>query len=373
LPKPAPDMTAHRFTSSGPSTRPREAWLAIVSGERRGPAAALARCGLTVLAGLYRAAFALRNLWFRMPGAAKRASCPVVSVGNITVGGTGKTPMVAYLARLIGDMGGRPVILSRGYGAASGGPNEEAIELAGLCPGIPHLQNPDRLAALKGWLAGKPCDVAILDDGFQHRRLARSIDIILIDALRPFGFGHVLPRGLLREPLSALRRADIVVITRAELVTPDGVKLVTQTVLPHLRPGTPLVVAEHEPGGLLMADGSRRDAAALRGQDVAAACGIGNPEAFRLTLERAGARVRLFDVFPDHYAYATADLDRLLRTAEAAGLKTLVTTGKDYVKWQPLLAGPRSPSPVEVAALEVELRIVEGEDVLRDRLARLLR
>jgi len=366
-------MTAHRSTSSGSSTRPREAWLAIVSGERRGPAAALARGGLAILAGLYRAALALRDLWFRLPGAARGGPRPVVSVGNLTVGGTGKTPMVAYLARLVGEIGGRPVILSRGYGAASGGPNEEAIELARLCPGVPHLQNPDRLAALEGWIAGNLCDVAILDDGFQHRRLARNLDIVLVDALRPFGFGHVLPRGLLREPLSALRRADMVVITRAELVTPEGVKLLKQTIAAHVRPGTPLLLAQHAPAGLIMADGSRRDAASLKGQDIAAACGIGNPEAFRLTLERGGARVRLFDAFPDHHAYTTADLDRLLRTAEAAGLKTLVTTGKDYVKWQPLLAGRRSPPPVEVAALEITLQILEGEETLRREIGALLR
>jgi len=215
--------------------------------------------------------------------------------------------------------------------------------------------------------------VAILDDGFQHRRLARNLDIVLVDALRPFGFGHVLPRGLLREPLSALRRADMVVITRAELVTPEGVKLLKQTIAAHVRPGTPLLLAQHAPAGLIMADGSRRDAASLKGQDIAAACGIGNPEAFRLTLERGGARVRLFDAFPDHHAYTTADLDRLLRTAEAAGLKTLVTTGKDYVKWQPLLAGRRSPPPVEVAALEITLQILEGEETLRREIGALLR
>ena len=351
----------------------RDVWLAVISGERRGLPAALARCSLSILAGLYRAVLALCDLWFRMPGAAKRAPCPVVSVGNLTVGGTGKTPMVAYLARLVGEMGGRPVILSRGYGGVSGGPNEEAIELARLCPGVPHLQNPDRLAALEGWLAGNPCDVAILDDGFQHRRLARSLDIVLIDALRPFGFGHVLPRGLLREPLSALRRADSVVITRAELVTPEGVKLVTQTISAHVRPGTPVLVAKHEPGGLTMADGSRRDAASLRGRDIAAACGIGNPGAFRRTLENAGAQVRLFEIFPDHYAYSAGDLDRLLRAAEAGCCKTLVTTGKDYVKWQPLLAGRRSLPPVEVAALEVTLRILEGEETLRRQVGALLR
>jgi tetraacyldisaccharide 4'-kinase len=365
-------MTAHRSASSGHSSRPRDAWLSVISGDRRSPAAALARCGLTAMAGLYRAALLLRDLWFRLPGAARRALRPVISVGNLTVGGTGKTPMVAYLARLVGEMGGRPVILSRGYGAAGGRPNEEAIELSRLCPGVPHLQNPDRLAALRGWLIGNPCDVAILDDGFQHRRLARSLDIVLIDAMQPFGFGQVLPRGLLREPLSALRRADMVVITRAELVTPEGVRLLEQTILAHARPAVPVLVARHEPSGLIMADGSRREPGSLAGRDVAAACGIGNPEAFRRTLEKAGAKVRLFDAFPDHYAYTTGDLDRLLRTAEAGGLKTLVTTGKDFVKWQPLLTGRRSLPPVEVAALEVTLQVLEGEEALRREVAALL-
>jgi len=366
-------MTAHRSTSSGPSTRPRDVWLSIVSGERRGPAAAVARGGLAGMAALYRAAFLLRDLWFRMPGSTARASRPVVSVGNLTVGGTGKTPMVAYLARLVGEMGGRPVILSRGYGAASGGPNEEAIELSRLCPGVPHLQNPDRRGALEGWVAANPCDVAILDDGFQHRRLARSLDIVLIDAMRPFGFGHVLPRGLLREPVSALCRADMVVITRAELATPAGVKLLKQTLLAYVRQGTPILVAEHKPSGLVMADGSRREATALQGRDIAAACGIGNPEAFRRTLQQAGAQVRLFDTFADHYAYTTGDLDRLLRTAEAGGLRMLVTTGKDFVKWQPLLAGRRSLPPVDVAALEVTMRVLEGEEALRREMDALLR
>ncbi|MCX5677006.1 MAG: tetraacyldisaccharide 4'-kinase, partial [Planctomycetota bacterium] len=189
----------------------RDTWLAIISGERRGLAAAAARANLTILAGLYRAGLFISDQRFRVPGAVRRASCPVVSVGNLTVGGTGKTPLVAHLARLVAEMGGRPVILSRGYAAPAGRPNEEALELERLCPGVPHLQNPDRRKALEDWVAQNPCDVAILDDGFQHRGLARDLDIVLIDALRPFGFGHVLPRGLLREPLSALRRADLVI------------------------------------------------------------------------------------------------------------------------------------------------------------------
>ncbi|MBM4017236.1 MAG: tetraacyldisaccharide 4'-kinase [Planctomycetes bacterium] len=349
------------------------AWLAVISSERRGPAAALARAGLALLAGAYRAGLAARNTWFRLPGTVVRAVRPVVSVGNLTVGGTGKTPFVAYLARMVQEMGGRPVILSRGYGAAAGGRNEEALELSLLCPGVPHVQNPDRTAALAQWAAENPCDVAILDDGFQHRRLARGLDIVLIDALRPFGFGHLLPRGLLREPPSALRRADVLVITRADLAGPESLAILRRTLAQHTRQGTPVLAAHHEAVAVLAADGSRRDIATLRRQDVAAACGIGNSDAFLMTLERTGARVALSEAFPDHHAYTQADLDRVMRAAEAAGLKTLVTTGKDFVKWQPLLAAGGRAAPLQVAALEVRLRVAEGEDVLRRKVGALLR
>jgi len=238
---------------------------------------------------------------------------------------------------------------------------------------VPHLQDPDRRKALEDWVAQNPCDVAILDDGFQHRRLARDLDIVLIDALRPFGFGHVLPRGLLREPLSALRRADLVIITRADLVTADALAALKRDLAGRARTVVPVLAAGHQPQGLLLADGSQRHADWLRGREVAAACGIGNPEAFRWTLLHCGARVRLFEIFPDHHAYTQADLDHVLRLAEAAGLKTLVTTGKDWVKWQPLLAGRQMPPPIEAAALEVAMKFLDGEQALRREIGALLK
>ena len=366
-------MNANRATPGPSSAQDRQGlWLAVVSGERSGPAATVARLGLAALSGLYRAGLAVRNLQFRMPGAVRRAPCPVVSVGNLTVGGTGKTPMVAYLARLVVEMGGRPVIVSRGYGTQSGRPNEEAQELAQLCPGVPHIQNPDRCRALQEWAAANPCDLAILDDGFQHRRLARDLDIVLIDALRPFGFGRLLPRGLLREPVSALRRAGMVIITRAELADAADVAKLRQTLAAAVRPGTPVLVAEHRVTGVRMPDGSLQDASWLRGQDVAAACGIGNPDAFRRTLKGTGARVTLFDAYPDHHAYSAADLARLVRSAADAGLKTLVTTGKDYVKWRPLMAGLSGPPVVDVVAVEVAFQVVDGEPALRRDIGALL-
>jgi tetraacyldisaccharide 4'-kinase len=366
-------MTDRPAIPSGFSLRDRRgAWLAVISGERRGAVASAERGGLAVLAALYRAGLAAHNLRLRLPGAVRRAPCPVVSVGNLTVGGTGKTPMVAHLARLATSLSLRPLIVSRGYGAAGGGPNEEARELETLSPGVPHVQSPDRLGAIRRWTADHPCDLVILDDGFQHRRLARDLDIVLVDALHPFGlgpsdFGRLLPRGILREPLSALARADLAILTRADHSSDLG--HLTDLLACYLRPGTSILTARHRPTGLRMPDGSRREADWLRGQDVAAACGIGNPDAFRWTLLQLGARVRRFEVFPDHYAYTRADLDRLIQAARAADAKMLVTTGKDFVKWRPLIA--ESPPPMDVAALEVTFQILEGEDMLRRRIAAL--
>ncbi len=363
------------MNGSCPTRRPagdrRNAWLRIISGRSRCPYTLVLRLGLAILAAVYRLGLAVSNLRYALPGGVRRAARPVVSVGNLTVGGTGKTPMVALIARLAKDLGYEPVIISRGYRSRPGRANEETLEMERLCPGVPVVQNPDRWKAINDYTWHNACSMAILDDGFQHRRLARDVDIVLIDATVPFGFSHVLPRGLLREPLSALRRADLVVITRAELVEVAAVAKVRDRLARFLRPGTPILVARNRPTTLLAADGSRRKASELRGLAVAAVCGIGNPDAFAATLSQAGADVKLFRAFPDHHAYTAEDLTQLLQAAEAAGAKMLVTTGKDFVKWLPLLGSPGSSPPVEAAALEVALQIVEGADELRRRVERL--
>jgi tetraacyldisaccharide 4'-kinase len=350
--------------------RPRSTWIAIVSGCSLCPHLVAARLGLWLLAGLYRAGLAAANLRYALPGSIRRAARPVISVGNLTVGGTGKTPMVATLARLLKELGHEPVIVSRGYHSAPGQANEETREMERLCPGVPVVQNPDRWQAINDFTLHNACGAAVLDDGFQHRRLARDLDLVLIDATVPFGYGHVLPRGLLREPLSALRRADMIVITRTELVDAAAVAEIKRRLATLLRPGTPVLVARNRPTGLRMADGSARGLESLRGLPVAAACGIGNPDAFRQTLAQTGANVRRFDVFPDHHAYTADELAALLATSQAAGAKMLVTTGKDYVKWRPLLE-TSAPASVEVAALEAAIEIVEGADELHRRLDRL--
>ena len=148
-------------------------------------------------------------------------SVPVISVGNLTLGGTGKTPLVKWLTGRLKRFRCKCRSLSRGYGAATGEQNDEARELAQALPNVPHLQNRDRVPAARAGNSHSHPDLLILDDGFQHRRLARDLDIVLLDALEPFGFEHVFPRGTLREPLDGLTRADIVCLSRADAVSAD--------------------------------------------------------------------------------------------------------------------------------------------------------
>ncbi len=165
---------------------------------------------------IYGAAVAARNARLDRGGGVAAIDRPVVSVGNLTAGGAGKTPMVAWIADLLGAHGRKPVIAMRGYGARPPEPSDEEAEYALRLPDVPVVADPDRLSALRRFLDANPAvDSVLLDDGFQHRRLARDLDLVLIDATRETLGDRLLPAGFLREPPSALRRADAVVVTRA--------------------------------------------------------------------------------------------------------------------------------------------------------------
>ena len=180
----------------------------IVSGRRQGLTASLARAALGALEVPYTTAVRLRNRHYdRSPSAVQRVPVPVVSIGNLTLGGTGKTPTVEWLARWFADRQVRVGLASRGYGSKPGAPNDEALELAQKLPGVPHVLDRDRVRGAQQLIDQFGCELIILDDGFQHRRLGRDLDIVLIDALEPVGFGHVFPRGTLREPLEGWSRA----------------------------------------------------------------------------------------------------------------------------------------------------------------------
>src|SRR5438876_5539483 len=196
----------------------------LISGRARGVGSSLCRLALSVASGPYGSAVHLRN-WCYDRGwlPTHRPPVPVISVGNLTAGGTGKTPCVEYLARFLQARGLRPAVLSRGY-RGNGRPNDEALILEANLPDVPHLQGKDRVTRASQAVRVFGADVLILDDGFQHRRLRRDLDLVLIDAMNPWGHGRLLPRGLLREPISSLRRADAVIVTRLDQAQPAEIE-----------------------------------------------------------------------------------------------------------------------------------------------------
>ncbi len=349
----------------------RRGYLKLVSDPAPGSAKRLAHGLLSALSVGYRSGVAVRN-WLYDHGfkGMYRAGLPVVSVGNITTGGTGKTPLVAYLARWLWRHGIRPVVLSRGYGGGRDGKlNDEGQVLKRLAPSAVQLQGRDRVALAQYAEEHFAPAVLLLDDGFQHRRLHRDLDIVVVDATNPFGHGALLPRGLLREPATALRRADFVVLTRGEQVTTRR-RFELRQQLSRLSGNKPLVEAAVEPLGWVPAGGGPHLAVAEVKQyrRVLAFCGIGNPRAFFQQLEEIGCRVVEKVVFPDHYRYGRADLTHLARLASDVSADCAVTTEKDLVKLP-----PRALGELPLYALRIELRLGSGAKLLHAALRQLVR
>ena len=339
----------------------------LVSGRQRGPWASALRCGLRVAEAPYTWAVRWRNHRYDT-GAAPihRVGVPVVSVGNLTLGGTGKTPMVEWIARWFADRGVAVGLVSRGYGTRSGCLNDEALELQWNLPGVPHLQNPDRVAAARTAIDEFHCRVIVLDDAFQHRRIGRNMDLVLLDALEPLGFGHVFPRGTLREPLEGLGRADLVALSRADLLSADERQRLRGLVEPYAPQAAWLEIA-HTARSLLASDRSEQPLTWLAGQRVLAFCGIGNPAGFRHTLATCGCQVAGFHEFPDHHDYKARDLDLLATSAVGLDVAALVCTRKDLVKLGVDRLGDRPLRAVRIAP-----DILTGREILEARLAALL-
>jgi tetraacyldisaccharide 4'-kinase len=339
-------------------------WRELVTGKRRGLLAGVVRAPLIVSSWPYALAMRVRN-WMYDWGMFQihRAAVPVVVVGNLTVGGTGKTPAVEWAARFFREQGRRVAILSRGYGV-SDGRNDEALVLEANLDDVPHLQGADRVSLARTAVEELESDLLVLDDGFQHRRLHRDFDLVLIDATQPLQW--CIPGGLLREPRSGLRRAQAVIITRTDQADPAALERLRRWVTRQV-PGRPVVEARHAPVALHNTHGEE-SITTLRGQSVAALCGIGHPSGFLTTLRSLGANVVEQLIYPDHYPYQRDDVMAIAARLRRLPPDTwLVTTQKDWVK---LRVDRLADRPVW--SLRIALEITQGRDQLEAALARVL-
>ena len=363
-------------------TTPRRAPEVLLRRYWEDPDTPVVTAGLAALSVAYRAALVMRDRAYRWRVLRTgRLQCPVVSVGNLTLGGSGKTPTVELAVRTLQELGAFPAVVSRGYGRATRGVHvvadrdgvrvdtrtagDEPVLLAEHLPGVPVVVGENRHEA--GRVAVERCGATalVLDDGFQHRTLAKDLEILVVQGRAPWGNARVFPRGMLREPLSALARAHLVVVTNPAGAEP--VAAVTATVR-RFNPSAAVVAARYQVQDAIETQSGRRlPVSELAGRRLIAFAGLGSPQGFANTLDGAGVRSVGFVEFPDHHWFTERDLSELARDARAAGAQGLITTEKDWVRVRDL-PPPRLPLWV----LPVRLVIESGLEIWQRRLAGVL-
>ena len=363
-------------------TTPRRAPEVLLRRYWEDPDTPVVTAGLSALSVAYRAALAMRAQAYRW-GLLRtgRLPCPVVSVGNLTLGGSGKTPTVELAVRTLQELGAFPAVVSRGYGRATRGvyvvadrdgvrvdtrrAGDEPVLLAERLPGVPVVVGENRHEA--GRMAVERCGATalVLDDGFQHRTLAKDLEILVVQGRAPWGNARVFPRGMLREPLSALARAHLVVVTNPAGAEP--VAAVTATVR-RFNPSAAVLAARYQVEDAIETQSGRRlPVSELAGRRLIAFAGLGSPQGFADTLDAAAVRTVGFVEFPDHHWFTERDLSELARDARAAGAQGLITTEKDWVRVREL-----PPSPLPLWVLPVRLVIESGLELWQRRLAGVL-
>lgn len=290
----------------------------------------------------------------------KKLPVPVVSIGNLTWGGTGKTPLVEFIARRLAERGRKVLILTRGYG------HDESEQMKHHMPDVLIGVGKNRYETACELAKKHPVDIAILDDGLQHFRLQRDLEIVTINALNPFGNGKLLPRGILREPLETLSRAHLVVISHSNLISNENLEKIKTEIRTHA-PQAGMVETFLEPLFFYRAKKKVRvPLNKLENQKVTTFSGVGVPRSFQLMLARLQIRpLRNFE-FPDHHPFSESDLKEIKEVSTSSSASEIITTEKDFFRCQNLIA---ELNPLVLAA---RLRIASGEGILMQKLARLL-
>ncbi len=307
--------------------------------------------GMTIMRGLYEKGILPR----------RRLPFPVISVGNLTWGGTGKTPLVEYFARRVIERRKTPLVLTRGYG------KDEVEQLRAHLPDARIGIGRERYQVARGISQKERIDVAILDDGFQHWKVMRDIEIVSINALNPFGNGRLFPRGILREPREALRRASVVVLSHVNLISPEALNKLREQIH-SLAPQSLVTESYLEP--LFFYRAKKRSRVALQqlaNSRVATFSAVGNPRSFQLLISRLGMKaVRNFE-FCDHHLFTRKELEEIRRVAKESNVEEVITTEKDFYRIPELISEVLDP-----LILVTRLRISTGEEILTDRVFRLV-
>ncbi|MDD3275133.1 MAG: tetraacyldisaccharide 4'-kinase [Candidatus Omnitrophica bacterium] len=340
----------------------------LVTGKIKGAGGILLRGILLVLSWFYGLAVILLSGFYRIKP--RRLAAKVISVGNITLGGTGKTVLVEYLAAKLSASGKTVAVLSRGYKrdiSRSGlpGMGDEPAMLQEKLPRVKVVVDKDRVRGAGKAVGGYKADTLLLDDGMQQWRIFKDLEIVMIDAANPFGNRRMLPAGFLREPLCALRRADIFVLTKDY----PGLSVdKLEADLGKFNPRALIVTARHAPVGFRRIGREEEflDPGLLRGKRAAIFSGIGNPGGFRSCVEGLGISVESSFDFTDHHNYSLREIEHIMEEAGKRGLETVITTCKDAVKIRGL-----EIKDLKIMVLEVKLEIVRNETEFDRRLFKL--
>ena len=299
--------------------------------------------------------FCHRN-FYRFKGAYK-APKPVISIGNITVGGSGKTPLVIWLARNLQDKGFKSIILIRGHMPKASKNSDEVDMLNEQIPYIPVLAGADRIYNIRTAEEILPVNVYVCDDAFQHWPLRRDLNIVAIDAGNPFGNGFLLPAGILREPLSALKRADVFILTKID--SSSNVQVLTSK-LNRINPKASIMESRYKSAGAVdVFEAKLMVEDFLNEKQVVGFCAIGDPLSFELSLKNSGAKILKLFTYMDHHIYKKDDIQRMVEFCRSQGIQVLVTTHKDVVK---LRAFKDLFDDIRLVYIPIQLEITKGSD-----------
>jgi tetraacyldisaccharide 4'-kinase len=301
----------------------------------------------------------------------------VLSVGNITLGGTGKTILVEFIAKYLRQNGHNVAILTRGYKRKTSNfklqtsnyetMGDEPYMLFKKLGDTPIIVEADRIRGAKKAIKEHCADTVILDDGFQQWRIFKDLEIVAIDTTNPFGNRHMIPRGILREPLSSLKRADIFMLTKTNL---NNKIADLKFILNRLNPKATIIESSHEPIGFYYY--GRPDELfninALKGKTVSLFSGIGDPDSFENLIKSLGINIGLSLIFNDHHSYTQEDLDKIIRGSKERGIDTVITTEKDVVRLYELRV---TSYELRILILRIELKVAKNEDEFRNRLLKL--